>query len=89
MSQPIKLKSFVMDNLFEIGDLGVLRDIPAELTQLQSANNVLRTQLHRQINISNVLKVCLIATIVIIVIKATPLNKRRNDADIDFSDIGK
>lgn len=65
-----------MENLFEIGDLGIVRDIPAELTQLQSANKVLRTQLHRQTNISSVLKVCLIAAIVYIVIKAPPFRQK-------------
>ena len=65
-----------MDNLFEIGDLGIVRDIPLELTQLQSANKVLKTQLHRQSNILTGLKVCLIATIVYIVIKAPPFKQK-------------
>ena len=61
-----------MDRILEIGEIGVLRDIPTELTQLQSANTVLKSQLRRQTNISNVLKVCLFVAIVYIAIKAPP-----------------
>jgi len=65
-----------MDNFFEIGDLGIVRDIPLELTQLQSTNKILRTQLQRQISISNILKVCLIATIIYVVVKASPFKQK-------------
>ncbi len=67
-----------MDNFFEIGDLGIVRDIPAELTQLETANKALRAKLHRQTNILSVLKVCLIAVIVYIVIKA-PSYKQKDE----------
>ena len=65
-----------MDRLLEIGEIGILRDIPTELTQLQSANKVLKSQLHRQTNISNVLKVCLFAAIIYIAIKAPPFKHK-------------
>ena len=65
-----------MDRLLEIGEIGILRDIPAELTQLQSANKVLKFQLSRQTNIANILKVCLFAAIVYIAIKAPPFKQK-------------
>ena len=58
-----------MDNLFEIGELGIVRDIPAELTQLKSSNNVLRAQLQRQTNICGILKLCLIGAVIYIIVK--------------------
>jgi hypothetical protein len=65
-----------MDNLFEIGDLGIVRDIPAELAQLESANKVLRTKLQRQTKISNILKFCLIGMIIYVVVKAPPFKQK-------------
>ena len=61
-----------MDNFFEIGDLGIVRDIPLELTQLETANSALRSGLKKQKNITGILIVCLVGLVIYIAIKNPP-----------------
>ena len=61
-----------MDNFFEIGDLGIVRDIPAELAQLETANSALRSGLKKQKNITGILIVCLVGLVIYLAIKIPP-----------------
>ncbi len=64
-----------MDNLLEVGDVGILRDIPSEFLQLQSENHGLRNELQKEKNLSGILKLCLAGLIIYIVIKSQNLRK--------------
>jgi hypothetical protein len=61
-----------MDRLFEIGELGIVRDIPAELTNLETVNQSLRIELHKYKNMANFLGFCLAGAIIYIIIKRKP-----------------
>lgn len=64
-----------MNKMFEIGELGIVRDIPAEITQLESANNALRSELQNQKTISGILFACLVGAVIYIVLKTSSNNK--------------
>ena len=57
-----------MDKLFEIGELGVIRDIPAELTQLETANRSLTIALRKNKDLVVFLGICMAGLVIYIVI---------------------
>ena len=61
-----------MDRLFEIGELGVVPDIPAKLTNLESVCRSLRVELQKYKNLAGFLGLCLGGVIIYILIKTRP-----------------
>ena len=51
-----------MDRLFEIGELGVVRDIPTEMTNLEGVCQSLRTEVQKYKNLAGFLGICLVGT---------------------------
>jgi hypothetical protein len=56
-----------MEKLLEIGEIGLLRDIPSELNFMTSENNLLRQNLNK-VKLENKILVCSIVVLVIIII---------------------
>lgn len=62
-----------MDRLFEIGELGMVRDIPAELTNLEGVCKSLRVELHKYKNLAGFLGLCLGGVVLYLLFKKQPL----------------
>ncbi|HEC42680.1 MAG TPA: hypothetical protein ENI20_07625 [Bacteroides sp.] len=61
-----------MDRLFEIGELGVVPDIPAELTNLESVCKSLRSELQKYKNLAGFLGLCLAGVGIYLLLKDQP-----------------
>ena len=56
-----------MDKLLEIGEIGLLRDIPSELTFMTNENKLLRQNLN-MVKIQNGILVCSVVVLVLFII---------------------
>ena len=61
-----------MGRLFEIGELGIIRDIPSELTNLEGVCKSLRVELQKYKNLVGFLGLCLGGVVLYMLIKEQP-----------------
>ena len=61
-----------MNRLFEIGELGIVRDIPTEMTHLEGVCRSLRAELQKYKNLAGFLGLCLAGAVIYILTKDIP-----------------
>ena len=62
-----------MDRLFEIGELGIIKDIPAEMSNLESVCKSLRIELQKYKNLAGFLGCCLVGVVIYQLLKEQPV----------------